>query len=532
MLKLIYNNVIIVEFLIKTNLGGFMKELENIENNIEDIVCKYEEYRKKLKAYNYAMWMISWDSSTEAPKGCFEERAKYTGILSEESYKLETSKEYIETVAKLFENRDRLDNSMAHEIVEVKKGVDKILKIPMEEYVEFQMLLATSQNTWTEAKIKNDFEIFKPCLEKIVVFIRKYAKYLETDILKGYNVLLDDFEPGFTTKEYDEFFGVLKKELVPFVKQITSKKLNYNSDFEKETYPRLDQIEFAKYIQQVMCYDTNHGLMKESEHPFTSGTSTKDVRFTVHYYEDLLVSSIFSAIHELGHATYEQQCNPELDDTFVGGGASMAMHESQSRFYENIIGRSLEFWKIHYGKLQETFKDQLEYTTLYDFYKAINKVENSLIRTEADELTYPLHIMIRYDIERMLLKDEIEVSDLPNVWNKMVKEYLGIDVPSVSEGVLQDVHWSNGTFGYFPTYALGSAYAAQIYNKMKQEIDIENALSNGTTKEINEWLKEKIHKYGRTKYPKELLMIATGEEFNPMYYVNYLKDKYSKIYNI
>lgn len=499
---------------------------------MKDLINKYGDYRKKLKAYNYAMWMIGWDSSTEAPKGCFEERAKYSGILSEESYKLETAQEYIDIVNSLYENKGMLDGSLAHEIVEVKKGIDKMLKIPMEEYVEFQMLLATSQNTWTEAKINNDFEIFRPCLEKIVVFIRKYAKYLETETLKGYDVLLDDFEPGFTTKEYDEFFGVLKKELVPFVKKVTSKNLDYNDSFEKKLYPRLDQIEFAKYIQQVMCYDTNHGLMKESEHPFTSGVSSRDVRFTVHYYEDLLVSSIFSAIHELGHATYEQQCNPELDNTFVGGGASMAMHESQSRFYENIIGRSLEFWKIHYGKLQEMFKEQLKDTSLEDFYKAINKVENSLIRTEADELTYPLHIMIRYDIERMILKGEIEVSDLPDVWNKMVKEYLGIDVPNVSQGVLQDVHWSNGTFGYFPTYALGSAYAAQIYNKMKQEIDIDKALASGTTKEINEWLKEKIHKYGKTKYPKELLKIATGEEFNPMYYVNYLKDKYSKVYNI
>ena len=503
-----------------------------LTSKMQDLINMYQDYRKKIKAYSYAMWMIGWDSSTEAPKGCFEERAKYTGVLYEESYKLETSKEYIDVVKVLYDNKDMLDIVLSREIIEVKKNLDKILKVPMEEYVEFQTLLATSQNIWTEAKIQNDFEIFRPCLEKIVSFIRKYAKYIETENLKGYDILLDDFEPGFTTKEYDAFFDVLKKELVPFVKKVTSNRLEYNDNFENKVYPRLDQIEFAKYIQEVMCYDTDHGLMKESEHPFTSGLSTKDVRFTVHYYEDLLSSSIFSAIHELGHATYNQQCNPELDDTFVGGGASMAMHESQSRFYENIIGRSLEFWRVHYSKLQEIFKEQLKDTSLEDFYKSINKVEKSLIRVEADELTYPLHIMIRYDIERMLLKGEIEVKDLPDVWDNMVKEYLGIDVPSVSQGVLQDVHWSNGTFGYFPTYALGSAYSAQIYNKMKQDINIEKVLEGGTTKEINEWLKEKIHKYGATKYPKELLLIATGEEFDPMYYVNYLKDKYSMVYGI
>lgn len=499
---------------------------------MKELISKYEEYRKKLKAYRYAMWMISWDSATEAPKGCFEERAKYTGILSEESYKLETSAEHIDIINKLYASKDKLDSILAHEIVEAKKNVDKTLKIPMDEYVKYRMLLAASENTWAEAKTKNDFEMFKPSLEEIILYTKKIAKYLESDELKGYNVLLDDFEPGFSTVEYDEFFGILKKELVPFVKEITSKKLAYDNSFEQKIYPRLDQIEFAKYIQKVMCYDTNRGLMKESEHPFTSGVSSRDVRFTVHYYEDLFVSSIFSAIHELGHATYNQQIAPEFDETNLGDGASMAMHESQSRFYENIIGRSYKFWEIHYSKLQEIFKAQLKDTSLEDFYKSINKVENSLIRVEADELTYPLHIMIRYDIERMILNNEVEVSELPTVWNKMVKDYLGIDVPSVSQGVLQDVHWAGGMFGYFPTYALGSAYAAQIYNKMKQEIDIDKILESGTTKEINEWLKEKIHKYGSSKYPKDILKLATGEDFNPMYYVNYLKDKYSKIYNI
>lgn len=499
---------------------------------MNEIIEKYKKIRAKIKAFEYAMWIIGWDSATEAPKGCFEERAKQTGVLSEELYKLQTSDEYIEIIDKLYENRASLDSILKHEIEVVKKSVDRTRKIPMNEYIEYEMLLSQSQNIWAEAKNNNNFELFRPYLEKIVTFIKKYVKYLETDELKGYDIMLDLFETGFTTKEYDEFFGLLKKELVPFVKEITNKKLNYNNAFESKTYPRLEQIEFANYIQEVMCYDIKHGLMKESEHPFTSGVSSRDVRFTNHYYEDLLISSIFSAIHELGHATYEQQVNPELDDTFSTGGASMAMHESQSRFFENIIGRSEEFWRIHYPKLQEIFSEQLRDTTLDDFVKAINKVENSLIRTEADELTYPLHIMIRYDIERMLMNDEIEVADLPKVWNKMVYEYLGIDVPSDTLGVLQDMHWSDGSFGYFPTYALGSAYAAQIYYKMKQEIDIKKSLLSGTTKEINEWLKEKIHKYGATKYPKEIMLIATGEEFNPMYYINYLKEKYSKIYDI
>ena len=499
---------------------------------MKEYIQKYEEIRCKSKALGYAMWMIGWDSETEAPDGCFEERAKYTGILSEEAYKLTTSKEYVEVVNKLFENKDKLDEILSHEIVEVKREMENLAKIPMEEYKEYSMLMATSQNIWAKAKNANDFQMFAPTLEKIVEFNKKYVKYLETPEVKGYNVLLDQYERGFTTKEYDEFFHALKKDLVPFVKKVASKELKYNRDFESKKYPRLSQIDFAKYIQKVMCYDLNRGVMKESEHPFTSGVSSRDVRFTVHYYEDLLVSSIFSAIHELGHATYEQQGAPELDETFSSGGASMAMHESQSRFYENIIGRSKAFWETHFEELKKTFPEQLANTTVEDFYKAVNRVESSLIRTEADELTYPLHIMIRYDIEKKLMAGEVQVSELPKLWNEMVKDYLGIEVPSLSEGVLQDVHWAGGMIGYFPTYALGSAYAAQIYDQMKKEIDVDKAVRSGTTKEINQWLKEKIHKYGATKYPKEILQIATGKDFSPKYYVDYLIDKYSKIYEI
>lgn len=499
---------------------------------MKEYISKYEKHREKIRAYGYAMWMIGWDSSTEAPKGCFEQRGRYLGVLSEESYKLQTSDEYIDIVNNLFNNKEKLDEVLRHEIVNMKEENDKIRKIPMKEYIDFQVLLSDSQNIWAEAKNKSDFNIFKPCLEKIVIYLKKYIKYLETDELKGYNVMLNDFEKGFTVKEYDNFFDVLKKELVPFVKKVTQIKLEYNNEFENKTYPKLSQIDFCKYIEKVMCYDTNRGLMKESEHPFTSGVSSRDVRVTNHYYEDLLISSIFSAIHELGHATYEQQVDPKLDYTFSSGGASMAMHESQSRFYENIIGRSKEFWSNHYNKLKSVFEEQLKDTTLEDFYKGINKVESSLIRTEADELTYPIHVMIRYDIEKMIFNDEIQVEDLPKVWNKLYKDYLGIDVPDDKNGVLQDSHWSGAAFGYFPTYALGSAYASQIYDKMIEDVNVEKALSSGTTKEINEWLKDKIHKYGASKEPKDIFKIATGKDFDPMYYVNYLKDKYSKIYDI
>ena len=361
---------------------------------------------------------------------------------------------------------------------------------------------------------------------------KKYIKHLETENLKGYNVLLDEYEPGMTIEKYDEFFNLLKKELVPFVKKVTNTKLSFNDDFNNLKYPKELQKEFTSYIEDVLCFDKSKGLSKESAHPFTSGFGTRDVRYTNHFYEDNFTSSIFSAIHELGHATYESQVSPELENTLSCGGASMAMHESQSRFYENIIGRSYEFWKPIFPVLKKIYKKQLKGVTLDDFLKLVNKSENSLIRTDADELTYPIHIMIRYEIEKALFNDEIEVDNLPEIWNKAIKDNLGIDVPNDSKGVLQDIHWAGGSFGYFPTYALGSAYAAQIYYSLIKDINIEKALKSKSTKEINEWLKEKIHRFGNSKYPYEILRYATNEDFNPNYYIKYLIEKYSKIYNL
>lgn len=499
---------------------------------MEELIKKYEETRAKLKALGYAQYVISWDSETIAPSGCFDERSKQLGVLSEESYKLETDPEFIKVVDELFAKQKKLKPVFRHEIIEAKKSLDKIRKIPLNEFVEFQMLLAKSNQIWAKAKNKNDFKSFQPFLEKIVDFERKYIKYLETDELKGYDVLLDEYEHGFTQKEYDEFFDLLKKELVPFIQKVTSTKLEYNDDYKQYKFKKEKQKKFNEYILKVFNFDMEHGVLNESEHPFTSGFGTTDVRITTHYHEDNVISNIFSTIHELGHATYEQQVDPALDDTYVGGGASTAMHESQSRFYENIIGRSRVFWETHFPKLKKLFKKEFANTSLDDFYKSVNESTKSLIRIEADELTYPIHIMIRYDIEKALLAGEIEVKDLPEVWNKMVKEYLAIDVPTDREGVLQDTHWAGGSFGYFPTYALGSAYSAQIYHKMKEEIDVEAISSKRNLKGINNWLKKKIHKYGSSKYPKEILKDATGEDFNPKYYVDYLIDKYSKIYNL
>ena len=499
--------------------------------DLNKVISTYKDYRSKMQALGYASYIISWDSETEAPVGCLEERSKQVGVLSEMSYKLERCDEYIECVKTLFENLDDLDDVLKVEIKKVHKNLMESLKIPMEELVEYSILISKAQSIWADAKINNDFNRFAPTLKEIINFNKRYVKYLETEKLCGYNVLLDAYEEGMTKELYDKFFNLLKEEIVPLVHKINA--LGKNKDlFAGKLFDINKQKEFADYLMDVMCFDKTRGLIKESEHPFTSGYGTSDVRITNHYYEDLLISSIFSCIHELGHATYEQQCNPDLDETLVGGGTSMAIHESQSRFYENIVGRSYNFWVRHYPKLKSIFKDELSDISIDDFYKYINNVECSLIRTEADELTYPLHIMVRYEIEKLIIESDVDVYELPKIWNNLYKEYLGIIVPSDKEGILQDIHWAGGSFGYFPTYALGSAYGAQMLDTMKKDLDFEEVIGSENLKAINDWLKNKIHIYGATKTPDELMNIATGKSFDASYFIQYLKNKYSKLYNL
>ncbi len=499
---------------------------------IEKHLKKYNEVNEKIRAFKFFGFITGWDSQTEAPKNCFDTRAKYLGVLSEEMYKLSTNEEYEAAALYLNEHKKELEPWLAREVEKRARDISDTKKIPMEEYVEYEKLMAVSENKYFECKVNNDFASFAPYLEKIVAWHKKLIGWLSTKERKGYDILLDKYEEGFTESDYDKFFDVLKVKLVPFVKKVTPLKLKYDDGFLKEKYPAALQEDFCKYLQGVMNFDMTRGVMKKSEHPFTTGVDTQDVRFTVHYYEDNFLSAIYSAIHEMGHGTYEQQVETKFDDTLSGGGVSLGMHESQSRFYENIIGRSYVFWKAHLPALKERFPKQLKDVSAEDMLKAVNTSRASFVRVEADELTYPLHIMLRYDMEKMFITGDLKVVDFPQAWNKLMREYLGLEVKSDKQGVLQDVHWAGGMIGYFPTYALGSAYAAQLYHKMRQEIDVDKIIASGNLKEINNWLKEKVHRFGASKSPKEILKDATGEDFNPDYYVNYLIDKYSKVYGI
>ncbi len=492
----------------------------------------YLRFRRRLKALQYAEFLTDWDNQTEAPAGAAGNEAEAQGELAALQYEISTDPAFTEAVETLYAERDSLDELMQHEIVETRRQLERDRRIPKDELVRQKALLSRAYGVYVDAKRTNDFAKFAPYLEQILSYVKKTCGWLETEKLHGYDVLLDQFEPGFTRQEYDRFFEVLRRRLVPFVKKITALKPDYDRSFADKIYPVDAQRAFCEYLRRALCFDTSRGVMKESEHPFTSNFTTDDVRITVHYYPELFSSSIFSVIHETGHALYEQQCDPALNATFSGGGASMGLHESQSRLYENMIGRSEAFWEAHYGKLQETFPEQLVGVPLEDFVRYINTAEMSFIRTEADELTYPLHIMLRYQMEQDYIENGLAVSDFPSHWNRLFTEYFGITPPTDTEGVLQDVHWAYGEMGYFPTYALGSAYAAQIYAAMSRELDIDEALRSGSTRAVNDWLREHVHRYGSSKYPKEILRLATGEDFDPNYYVDYLIGKYSRIYGV
>lgn len=490
---------------------------------------KIKILQKKIYAYNAASSSLYLDSVTVAPKDTAEGRGVALGILASESQKLMTDPGVKEILTVLSDKADELSYAEKRQVEELQRSFDRLTRIPADEYMEYAMLTNEASDVWHRAKENSDFELFRPVLEKLVVFNRKFAGYYDAS-KKPYDALLDEYERGADMEYLDRFFAVIKEKLVPLIHAV-AKAPQVDDSFLHRYYPIEDQKRFSDYLMEVMGLDRGHCTIGETEHPFTLEFNNKDVRITTHYKEDNVADSMFSVIHEGGHAKYELGIQDELQYTCLAGGVSMGVHESQSRFYENIIGRSFPFIKAVFPKMQELFPGQLGDITAEQLYRAVNRVEPSLIRTEADELTYCLHVMIRYEIEKMLIDGTLEVRDIPEVWNRLYKEYLGVEVPDDKHGCLQDSHWSGGSFGYFPSYALGSAYGAQMLKNMEKDIDVWGPVAQGDLSLVSEWLKDKVHKYGSLKEPSEIVKNACGE-FDPTVYTDYLTEKYKKIYGI
>ena len=488
----------------------------------------------KSYAYRTAITMISWDNSTEAPKEAIEYTAKALGILSGEAYNALINDE-VKTLVKELSFDKEQDLLTMYEKAIVKKLAKEIRileTIPAEEYQAYQMVLAKAYPVWEEAKNTNNYAMYAPVLEEILEFNKKFAKYRQEEGQTLYDVLLDEYEEGFTVEILDRFFAKLREELVPLVAQIRERQDMISDGCLHQQFDLETQKKLSRFLAEYIGFDFNRGVMAESAHPFTTNLHNHDVRITNHYHTDMLESAIFSIIHEGGHALYEMDIDDEITTSPIGGGTSMGMHESQSRFYENNLGRSREFWEPIYEKIVEFFPEQMGDVSLDEFYRAINLARPSLIRTEADELTYSFHVMIRYEIEKMIFNGEVDVADLPAIWNEKYQEYLGVMPSTDTEGILQDMHWAGGNIGYFPSYALGSAIAAQLYHYMEGVMPLKQYVKEGNLAPIRAFLAEHIHKYGGAKNTQEILLETVGEEFNPDYYVAYLKEKYAALYNL
>ncbi|MCM3705763.1 carboxypeptidase M32 [Cytobacillus firmus] len=484
-----------------------------------------------MTAYNEAIGLMYWDMRTGAPKQGMEQRSEVIGMISSEVFRMSTSEEMAAYIAKL-SGRENLSEVTVKTLEECKKDYDRNKKIPAEEYTEYVILQSKAESIWEDAKESSDFEMFQPYLEKLVEMNKRFISYWGYEGNK-YNTLLDMYEPGVTVETLDQVFGQLREKIVPLVQQISESQNKPDTSFLFEHFAKDKQRDFSLKVLDQMGYNFKAGRLDETVHPFATGLNPGDVRVTTKYDEADFRTAVFGTIHEGGHALYEQNISSDLVGTPLCSGTSMGIHESQSLFYENFVGRHRSFWKKNYDLLKEYASGQFDDVSIDAFYRAINESKPSLIRIEADELTYPLHIIIRYEIEKGLFNDEIEVKDLPAIWNEKYEQYLGVKPDNNGEGVLQDVHWAGGSFGYFPSYALGYMYAAQLKNSMLKDLpNYDELLEEGNLMPIKEWFTKNVHQFGKMKRPLEILNEVTGEGLNAQHLIDYLYDKYGKVYQL
>ena len=498
--------------------------------DLNSALAQLDQLEATRAAYNHAMSVMSVDAVTAAPAESAEGRGRTMEVLSGVIYRLTADPKNRELLEELENHADSLDATRLRQVQLLRKEVDQLSRIPQQEYVDYTVLLNQAGAVWHKAKNENDFAAFAPYLDRIVEYNRKFAGYYNP-ALPAYDALLNEYEEGLTTAMLDEFFDRLRRNLVPLIHRVSAAE-QIDDSFLSRHYPVEQQRRFSQYLMQVLGIDPQRCTLAETEHPFTDGNNNRDVRITTHYYEDRLDSSMYSVIHEGGHALYELGGSDEHNFTCLQGGVSMGIHESQSRFYENLVGRSRAFIQLIFPKMQELFPEQLRDVTAEQMYRAVNRAQPSLIRTEADELTYSLHVMVRYELEKRLIDGTLAVRDLPKAWNDLYREYLGVEVPDDTNGCLQDSHWSGGSIGYFPSYALGSAYAVQMKAAMERELgSVEDLISHGELDRVTQWLGEHIHRYGRLYPPCRLLEMCCGG-FDPQFYIDYLTGKYTELYHL
>jgi carboxypeptidase Taq len=478
--------------------------------------------------------VLGWDREVNMPEAGNEIRSKQLATLNRIAHAAFTSAE----MGELIEAADAdaagidYDSDEASLIRFLRHKYDEEKNLPAEFVAYRTEITSQAEMVWRKAREDNDFAIFQPWLAQIVGLCQEMAELYGYDDEK-YDALLDKYERGAKTAEVAEVFKSAAKALVPLRQAIDEKGLNIDDSFLYQSFDLDRQKEFASYIARAVGYDLSRGHLGTSTHPFSTSFSRDDARITNRYQPNYLGPSVFGALHEAGHAIYEQGTHPSLSRTPLARGASSGIHESQSRLFENIIGRSYPFWVKHYAKLQATFPGQLDNVSVRQFYLAVNRVRPSLIRVEADELTYNLHIVLRFELEQAMIVGDLLPADLPAAWNDGMRDLLGIVPPNDREGCLQDIHWSGTIFGYFPTYALGNLYGAAFYDAaLTQEPDIASDLALGNTGLLLSWLRENIHQHGRKFTPKEIVTRATGRPLSHHAFVRYAWEKFGDVYGL
>ncbi|MDX9897991.1 MAG: carboxypeptidase M32 [Spirochaetia bacterium] len=483
--------------------------------------------------------LLGWDQETYMPSGAIEERADQLAYIEALSHDKSCSPDIGSILEELGSTSDNPSGPESLSTIDraylrvVRRRYDQATKLPTALVSEMTKATSLSQTAWVEARKKNDFAAFAPHLGAMIGYNKRIAACLEPNA-KPYDVLLDQFEEGSNQAGVASVFRALRIDLVDLLDKIRGKPQIDDSFLHRKCDIRA-QAEASAYFMKVLSFDKSRGRLDTTTHPFTSSLGESDIRITTRYVEDFFPSSVFSTMHESGHALYEMGIDPSGDyrRTSLAEASSMAIHESQSRLWENMVGRSLGFWLHHLPVMKQTLSPALDGVELEQFYKAINKVEPSLIRVEADEVTYGLHIILRFELEERLLSGDLAVNDLPAAWNEGMKRLLGVEPPDDTRACLQDIHWAMGSFGYFPSYSLGNLYAAQFWDAMKaQNLDPKEMVELGDLGSILSWLRTHVHRPGAIYKPGELVEHVTGHSLDPSHYVRYLNDKYAGVYGL
>jgi carboxypeptidase Taq len=499
-----------------------------------DNIKRLRELLGLVSDLNNAAALLGWDQQVYMPPGGAGARAMQLATLSTLAHENFVSDEMGAAIAaaKIEVKDSDPDSDEARLVRKAERDYQKEVKVPSSWVSEYSRITAMAHQDWEQARAESNFKRFQPHLEKIVDLRRQYADFFKP-YDHVYDPLIDDFEPGMKTEEVKSVFEKLRGRQVDLVQAILEDGKPVDDSLLHQHFDEQKQWGFGVKVIKAFGYDFKRGRQDKSVHPFTTGFGIDDVRITTRIDQDFLSTALTGSMHEAGHAMYEQGVDKALERTPLANGASLAMHESQSRMWENMVGRSKPFWQAYLPELKKVFPEQLGDVSLDDFYRAMNKVERTFIRVDADEATYNLHVMLRFELEIALMEGDLAVADLPGAWNEKFEAFLGVVPPNDTQGVLQDVHWSGGMIGYFPTYSLGNLIAAQLWEKIRSDIpDLDEQIAEAKFDVLLGWLRENIHRHGAKYEPLELLRKVTGQDLEAEPYLQYLEQKYSDIYQL